>query len=157
MPDAHRLVSGKLTAPTTIERRLSGVVVTARRQLKLQLQEDVAEEARALLKAKIKAMAKTEEARGRSPAPALLVRHMGKFAAALPENQFDVWDAYCAIGVRFMARSVREQYGEGQAAGRLQVPLAAWRWAVGSGLVAPTDADPGCGRGRWWRLPPQSR
>ncbi|MFF8431707.1 hypothetical protein ACF07Y_42580 [Streptomyces sp. NPDC016566] len=42
---------GNLTALSTIDRRLSGVVVTALRQLKLQLAEDVAEEARALLKA----------------------------------------------------------------------------------------------------------
>lgn len=47
-----------LTAPSTIDRRLSGVVVTARRQLKLQLDEDLAEQARALLKAKVKEMEK---------------------------------------------------------------------------------------------------
>ncbi|WP_245240151.1 hypothetical protein [Streptomyces erythrochromogenes] len=76
----------KLTAPTAIDRRLSGIVVTARRQLKLQLQPDVAEEARALLKAKTKSLAKTEERRGRGPAPALLVRHMDKIAAALPRT-----------------------------------------------------------------------
>ncbi|WP_327286041.1 hypothetical protein [Streptomyces sp. NBC_01205] len=46
-----------------------------------------------------------------------------------------------------MARSAREQYDESQAAGRLRVPLAAWRWAVGSGLVPPADA----GRGLWSR------
>ncbi|MFI8105366.1 integrase [Streptomyces sp. NPDC086023] len=83
---------GKLTAPSTIDRRLSGIVVTARRQLKLQLQPDIAEEARALLKAKTKAMAKTEETRGRGPAPALLVRHMEQIAAALPANRFGVRD-----------------------------------------------------------------
>ncbi|WP_327135890.1 tyrosine-type recombinase/integrase (plasmid) [Streptomyces sp. NBC_01343] len=83
---------GPLTAPTTIDRRLSGVVVAARRQLKLPLQPDVAEEARALLKAKTKALAKTEETRGRGPAPALLVRHMEKVAAALPDNRFGVRD-----------------------------------------------------------------
>ncbi|TDU73517.1 hypothetical protein [Streptomyces sp. KS 21] len=42
-----------------------------------------------------------------------------------------------------MARSVRESYDENQAAGRLRVPLAAWRWAVGSGLVPLADAGPG--------------
>ncbi|MFD9469924.1 hypothetical protein [Streptomyces goshikiensis] len=42
-----------------------------------------------------------------------------------------------------MVRSVREVYDEGQAAGRLRVPLAAWRWAAGSGLVPPADAGPG--------------
>ncbi|MFI5672716.1 hypothetical protein [Streptomyces sp. NPDC051704] len=47
-----------------------------------------------------------------------------------------------------MARSVRESYDEGQAAGRLRVPLAAWRWAAGSGLVPPADA----GRGLWSRV-----
>lgn len=42
-----------------------------------------------------------------------------------------------------MARSVREVYDESQAGGLLRVPLAAWRRAVGSGLVPPADADPG--------------
>ncbi|MFF5985489.1 integrase [Streptomyces olindensis] len=83
---------GTLTAPSTIDRRLSGVVVTARRQLKLQLAEDVAEEARALLKAKVKEMERTGERRGRGPAPALLVRHMEKIAATLPRNRFGTRD-----------------------------------------------------------------
>ncbi|MET7344668.1 hypothetical protein [Streptomyces sp. NPDC005547] len=38
---------------------------------------------------------------------------------------------------------VRVTYGECEAAGRLRVPVAAWRWAVGSGLVPPADAGPG--------------
>ncbi|MFD3809298.1 hypothetical protein ACFWTC_38560 [Streptomyces sp. NPDC058619] len=42
-----------------------------------------------------------------------------------------------------MVRSVREQYDENQAAGRLRVPLAAWRWVAGSGLVPAADAGPG--------------
>ncbi|WP_327364692.1 hypothetical protein [Streptomyces sp. NBC_01296] len=42
-----------------------------------------------------------------------------------------------------MARSVREVYDEYAAAGRLRVPVAAWRWATGSGLVPPADAGPG--------------
>ncbi|MFJ3205732.1 hypothetical protein [Streptomyces sp. NPDC086989] len=42
-----------------------------------------------------------------------------------------------------MARSVRESYDEGQAAGRLRVPLAGWRWATGTGLVPPAEAGPG--------------
>ncbi|WP_331734970.1 hypothetical protein OG590_39535 (plasmid) [Streptomyces goshikiensis] len=37
----------------------------------------------------------------------------------------------------------REFYDEQAAAGRLAVPLAAWRWAAGSGLVPPADAGPG--------------
>lgn len=77
---------GTLTAPTTIDRRLTGVVVTARRQYKLQLAEGIAEEARALLQAKVKQMAKDGETRGRGSADALLVRHMEKGAATLPDN-----------------------------------------------------------------------
>ncbi|WP_306324125.1 MULTISPECIES: tyrosine-type recombinase/integrase [unclassified Streptomyces] len=83
---------GTFLAPSTIDRRLSGVVVTARRLHKLQLSKDVAEEARALLKAKTKALAKTGQTRGRGPAKALLVRHMEKVAAALPANRFGVRD-----------------------------------------------------------------
>ncbi|MFD3722723.1 hypothetical protein [Streptomyces sp. NPDC058674] len=37
----------------------------------------------------------------------------------------------------------REAYDQGQAAGRLRVPVAAWRWAAGTGLVPPADAGPG--------------
>ncbi|MFE1416010.1 hypothetical protein ACFW6F_35205 [Streptomyces sp. NPDC058746] len=37
----------------------------------------------------------------------------------------------------------REVYGVVQAAGRLRVPVAAWRWAAGSGLVPAADAGPG--------------
>ncbi|MFB7983818.1 hypothetical protein [Streptomyces vinaceus] len=37
----------------------------------------------------------------------------------------------------------RLEYDESQAAARLRVPLAAWRWATGSGLVPPADAGPG--------------
>ncbi|MFK4071851.1 hypothetical protein [Streptomyces sp. NPDC029674] len=83
---------GTLLAPTTIDRRISGVVVTGRRQLKLQLAEDIAEEARALLKAKIKQMEKDGESRGNGPAAALLVRHMEKVAAALPPTRFGIRD-----------------------------------------------------------------
>ncbi|MFC7934354.1 hypothetical protein [Streptomyces cinereoruber] len=38
---------------------------------------------------------------------------------------------------------MRESYDEGQAAGRLKVSVAAWRWAVASGLVPAADAGPG--------------
>lgn len=38
---------------------------------------------------------------------------------------------------------MRETYDEGQAAGRLKVSVAAWRWAVASGLVPAADAGPG--------------
>ncbi|MEU5445780.1 hypothetical protein [Streptomyces griseofuscus] len=44
-------------------------------------------------------------------------------------------------------RATRESYDEGDAARRLKVPVAAWRWAVASNLVPPADAGPG----RWSR------
>ncbi|MFE9637173.1 hypothetical protein [Streptomyces sp. NPDC006463] len=42
----------------------------------------------------------------------------------------------------------RESYDEYGAAGRLRVPVAAWRWAAGTGLVPPADA----GSGLWSRV-----
>ncbi|MFI6006178.1 hypothetical protein ACIA98_38365 [Streptomyces sp. NPDC051366] len=41
----------------------------------------------------------------------------------------------------------REVYDGYAAAGRLRVPVAAWRWAAGTGLVPTADA----GRGEWSR------
>ncbi|MFF4828229.1 hypothetical protein ACFY20_35690 [Streptomyces sp. NPDC001312] len=63
---------GTYTAPSTIDRRLSGVVVTGRTDHHLVLDKTVAARARRVLKAKVKEMEKSEEIRGRGPAPALL-------------------------------------------------------------------------------------
>jgi hypothetical protein len=63
---------GTYTAPSTIDRRLSGVVVTGRTEYKLLLPKTVAARARRVLKAKVKELQKSEEIRGRGPAPALL-------------------------------------------------------------------------------------
>ncbi|MFE6713856.1 hypothetical protein [Streptomyces sp. NPDC057695] len=38
---------------------------------------------------------------------------------------------------------MRESYDEYEAAGRLKVSVAAWRWAVASGSIPPADAGPG--------------
>ncbi|MFF0561716.1 hypothetical protein [Streptomyces sp. NPDC004266] len=43
---------------------------------------------------------------------------------------------------------MRETYDAYEAAGRLRVPVAAWRWATASGLVPAADAGPG----RWSRI-----
>lgn len=83
---------GLFLAPATIDRRLAGVVVTGRREHKLQLAVDIAEEARALLKAKVKAMEKVGEVRGRGPAPALLVKDMERIVPTLPDNAAGVRD-----------------------------------------------------------------
>lgn len=53
----------------------------------------------------------------------------------------------CAFGACFGMGGRREVYDEVQAAGRLHVLAAAWRWAAGSGLVPAADA----GRGLWSR------
>ncbi|MFD6966866.1 hypothetical protein [Streptomyces sp. NPDC059949] len=42
---------------------------------------------------------------------------------------------------------MREVFDESAVAGRLRVPVAAWRWATGSGLVPAADVGPG----RWSR------
>ncbi|MGE7391789.1 hypothetical protein ACQKM2_40620, partial [Streptomyces sp. NPDC004126] len=42
---------------------------------------------------------------------------------------------------------MREVYDEYTVAGRLRVPVAAWRWAAGTGLVPAADA----GSGLWSR------
>lgn len=54
---------------------------------------------------------------------------------------------WCGSGCVPLGRVVREVFGESEAAGRLRVPVAAWRWATGSGLVPPADA----GSGQWSR------
>ncbi|MDV6287072.1 hypothetical protein R2F25_00160 [Streptomyces sp. UP1A-1] len=51
---------------------------------------------------------------------------------------------------------MRESFDEFGAASRLKVTMAAWRWAVASGLVPAADA----GAGRWsrgwsWRWTPK--
>ncbi|SED65891.1 hypothetical protein SAMN05428954_0710 [Streptomyces sp. 2112.3] len=63
--------AGTFTAPSAIDRRLSGVVVTGRTEYKLTLDRTVAARAGRVLKAKVHALQKTDEARARGPAPAL--------------------------------------------------------------------------------------
>ncbi|MER6141954.1 hypothetical protein ABT174_18215 [Streptomyces sparsogenes] len=83
---------GTYAAPT-IDRRLSGAVVTGRTEHKLKLGKTVAARARRVLKAKVKveakAMEKTSEIRGRGPAPALLVEHQRTAVLAAPDTLLD--------------------------------------------------------------------
>jgi hypothetical protein len=60
---------GTYVAPSTIDRRLSGVVVTGRTDHRLVLDKTVAARARRVLKAKVKAMEMTKETRGRGRRP----------------------------------------------------------------------------------------
>ncbi|MFF6837006.1 hypothetical protein ACFY84_35250 [Streptomyces sp. NPDC012438] len=48
---------------------------------------------------------------------------------------------------------MRESYDESQAASRLEVPVAAWRGEVASGLVHRPARGRGSGRARWSRPP----
>ncbi|GAA3815420.1 site-specific integrase [Streptomyces chiangmaiensis] len=88
---------GTFIAPSTIDRRLSGVVVTGRTRLKLRLDKTVASRARSVLKAKVKELEKTEEKRGRGPAPALLVEHLRKAVQAAPDNRLGIRDRSIAL------------------------------------------------------------
>ncbi|WP_257586057.1 tyrosine-type recombinase/integrase [Streptomyces sp. NEAU-sy36] len=88
---------GTYTAPSTIDRRLSGVVVTGRTQLNLRLDKTVAARARTVLKAKVKEMEKTKEKRGRGPAPALLVEHLSQAVTAAPDNRLGIRNKSIAL------------------------------------------------------------
>ena len=96
---------GTYTAPATIDRRLTGVVVTARRKHQLPLSGKVAEEARALLKARKKEMEEAGEERGYGKAPALLVAHMEAIAPALPDSLMGARDlSMMTMSVACLAR-----------------------------------------------------
>ena len=97
---------GTYTAPSTIDRRLSGVVVTGRTEYGLQLDRKVASRARYVLKAKVKEMEKTEETRGRGPAPALLVPQLRAAVQAAPENRLGIRNR--AIVLLHFALTARE-------------------------------------------------
>lgn len=77
----------KLLSPATIDRKLSGVVITARdNPHRMELPRDVALNARTLLARWVKEMEQAGESRGRGKAPALLIDHMKAISANLPDN-----------------------------------------------------------------------
>lgn len=84
--------AGTNTAPSTVERRLSGVISTARKEHGLTLDRKVASLAREYLRALLKQMEKGGEVRGTGPAPALLPVHMKQVSKALPDNLRGVRD-----------------------------------------------------------------
>ncbi|MCQ4045837.1 integrase [Streptantibioticus rubrisoli] len=97
---------GTYTAPSTIDRRLSGVVVTGRTDHRLVLDKTVAARARRVLKAKVKEMEKTKETRGRGPAPALLAEHLRATVVAAPDTRLGIRDR--SIGLTCFAIAGRE-------------------------------------------------
>ncbi|MFD0371139.1 tyrosine-type recombinase/integrase [Streptomyces sp. NPDC127114] len=98
--------SGTFKAPSSIDRHLAGIVVTARQQCRLTLDRHVGAEARALLKAKVKAMEKAGEQRGRGPAPALLVSDMERIVPTIPDTVAGIRDL--AIMTTHFACAARE-------------------------------------------------
>ncbi|MFE2283885.1 integrase [Streptomyces sp. NPDC059443] len=84
--------AGTFTAPSTIDRRIAGVVVTGRKQHDLALDRTVGALAREYLKALIKEMEKEGEVRGTGKAPALLPRHMMQVSKALPDSLLGIRD-----------------------------------------------------------------
>ncbi|MFC9296938.1 integrase [Streptomyces sp. NPDC057011] len=78
--------AGSRTAPSTIDRRITGIVVSARVDHKLTLEHGVAKQARARLTQLKDELAKSPETRGRGKAPALKIPHLQLISAALPDN-----------------------------------------------------------------------
>ncbi|GAA0279733.1 hypothetical protein GCM10010302_16790 [Streptomyces polychromogenes] len=73
---------------------------------------------------------------------------------------FGIFRAWLQMGPgeEFVMGKQREPYDEQAAAGRLGIPIAAWRWTAGSGLVPPADAGPGQWSVRWLGvLAPEAR
>ncbi|MFE5534817.1 hypothetical protein [Streptomyces sp. NPDC056492] len=81
-----RTRKGTLTAPSTIDRRLSGTVVSARADHGVRLEDGVARLACNRLKQLVKEMEASGETRGRGQAPPLLVDHLVAISAACPDN-----------------------------------------------------------------------
>lgn len=84
--------AGMRMAPNSIDRRISGVVVTGRKEHGLVLARDIGSLPRELLKRLVAEMEKEGEQRGTGQAPALLVRHMKQVTKALPENLLGIRD-----------------------------------------------------------------
>lgn len=149
-------------APTTIDRRLSGVVVELRRR-GAEPAKASTEAARAALNGYRRRLAEAGETRGRGPAPAMTVRHLRTIVAACPDTLAGLRDralvllAFATAGrraeianlllsdverteqglvvsVRFGKTGAR-RVAVPAAAGSPTCPVAAWReWLAASGL-----------------------
>ncbi|WP_427767723.1 hypothetical protein [Streptomyces sp. DSM 41931] len=152
---------GTYTAPSTIDRRLSGVVVTGRTDHGLQLDRKVASRARYVLKAKVKEMEKTEETRGRGPASALLVPQLRAAVQAVPENRLGIRNRAIVLLHSPSPPASTRSPTSGCATSRRS--STAWRSTSGSPRSSPARSrcptGPGprpapCARGAPGRLPP---
>ncbi|MEU0375216.1 integrase [Streptomyces sp. NPDC006283] len=84
--------TGTFIAPRTIDRRITGTVVSARTDHGLVLEGGVARLARNRLKQLVKDMEENGEQRGRGQAPPLLVEHLTRISAACPDNLMGIRD-----------------------------------------------------------------
>ena len=84
--------AGTCLAPSTIDRRISGTVVSARDQHGVKVEQGVARLARNRLAQLVKEMEKTGEKRGRGQAAPLLVDHLIAISAACPDNLMGIRD-----------------------------------------------------------------
>lgn len=78
--------AGTCAAPSTIDCRISGTVVSARAEHGVMLEEGVARLARNRLKQLVKEMEANGDTRGRGQAAPLLVDHLAANSAACPDN-----------------------------------------------------------------------
>ncbi|MFJ8855180.1 integrase [Streptomyces sp. NPDC102437] len=83
---------GTCMAPSTIGRRVTGTVVSARTEHGVKLEEGVARLARNRLKQLAREMEEKGEQRGRGQAPPLLVDHLTAISAACPDNLMGIRD-----------------------------------------------------------------
>ncbi|MDP5317355.1 hypothetical protein [Streptomyces poriferorum] len=80
------------TAPSTIDRRGTGTVVSARTDHGIRLEEGMARLARNRRKQLVKEMEENGEQRGRGQALPLLVDHLTRISAACPDNLMGMRD-----------------------------------------------------------------
>ncbi|MFC9243951.1 hypothetical protein ACFT7S_07865 [Streptomyces sp. NPDC057136] len=79
---------GTYTAPSTIDRRITGTVVTARSEHGVKPEDGVARLARNRLKQLVKEMETNGEQRGRGQAPPLLVDHLTAISPPAPTTSW---------------------------------------------------------------------
>ncbi|WP_326707990.1 hypothetical protein OG758_48710 [Streptomyces sp. NBC_01474] len=87
------------------------------------------------LKAKVKAMEKTEETRGRGPAPALLAEHLRATVVAAPDSQLGIRDR--SIGLTAFAIAGREHEVACLRVPTSPRPSTAWRSTLRVSKIKP--------------------
>jgi hypothetical protein len=140
---------GTFMAPATIDRKLSGIVVTGRSTHRLPLPKEIARDARTYLAALVDEMNKSGEQRGYGQAAAQLTRHMQQISAALPDTLAGVRDRalmtlHFAVAGRehelswLRVRDITEEVKAPYASRASICPVRSWRaWREAAGLTDP--------------------